>query len=80
MPLKAESVSPDWFKQKRTDKNLIVNPVIPWLMIGLPVDSDRYRDLSNHLDGISCFSEHQHDEALLSRLGVYWLAELCHGT
>ena len=37
MPLKAESVSPDWFKQKRTDKNLIVNPVIPWLMIGLPV-------------------------------------------
>ena len=37
MPLKAESVSPDWFKQKRTDKNLIVNPVIPWFMIGLPV-------------------------------------------
>ena len=37
MPLKAESVSPDWFKQKRTDKNLIVIPVIPWLMIGLPV-------------------------------------------
>ena len=37
MSLKAESVSPDWFKHKRADKNLIVNPVIPWLMIGFPV-------------------------------------------
>ena len=37
MSLKAGSVSPDWFKHKRADKNLIVNPVIPWLMIGFPV-------------------------------------------
>ena len=37
MSLKVESVSPDWFKHKRADKNLIVNPVIPWLMIGFPV-------------------------------------------
>ena len=37
MPLKAESVSPDWFKHRGVNKNLIVNPVIPWLMIGFPV-------------------------------------------
>ena len=37
MPLKAESVSPDWFKDRGVNKNLIVNPVIPWLMIGFPV-------------------------------------------
>jgi multiple sugar transport system permease protein len=37
MQVKAELVSPDWFKQNRPNKNLIVNPVIPWLMIGLPV-------------------------------------------
>ena len=29
MSLKAESVSPDWFKHKRADKNLIVSPNDP---------------------------------------------------
>ncbi len=28
---------PDWFLKKRTGKNLIVSPAIPWLMVGFPV-------------------------------------------
>jgi multiple sugar transport system permease protein len=33
----APAVAPDWFAQRRRRGNLIVNPLVPWLMVGLPV-------------------------------------------
>jgi multiple sugar transport system permease protein len=33
----APAVTPDWFAQKRRRGNLIVNPFVPWVMVGLPV-------------------------------------------
>ena len=31
------AVAPDWFVRKRRRRSLIVNPFIPWAMVGLPV-------------------------------------------
>src|SRR4029079_6095730 len=31
------AVPPDWFVQRRRRRSLIVNPFIPWAMVGLPV-------------------------------------------
>ena len=33
----AAAVAPDWFVRKRHRRSLIVNPFIPWAMVGLPV-------------------------------------------
>src|SRR5262249_28980101 len=33
----APPVAPDWFAQKRRGGSLIVNPLVPWAMVGLPV-------------------------------------------
>jgi multiple sugar transport system permease protein len=31
------TVPPDWFARKRRHGNLIVNPFVPWVMVGIPV-------------------------------------------
>src|SRR5262245_31695160 len=33
----APAVAPDWFAKRRRRGNLIVNPFVPWAMVGLPV-------------------------------------------